>query len=120
MGLDIYFYRNKKREIGYFRKVNFLVAFFEKKGFDTPKQAPLEISLEDAEELLNLCEQVLEDHSKAKELLPTCEGFFFGDTDYDEYYFSDVEEVRDYLKNELIPHFQTLDENEYITFETWY
>jgi hypothetical protein len=34
MGLDLYFHRVKRKEIGYFRKVNFLVAFFEKRGYD--------------------------------------------------------------------------------------
>ena len=31
-----------------------------------------------------------EDLEKAKELLPTQEGFFFGGTEYDEYYFEDI------------------------------
>lgn len=120
MGLDISFYKNKKKEVGYFRKVNFLVKFFEEKGFDTPNQTPLKISIDDARDLLNRCNQVLEDHSKAKELLPTCDGFFFGSTDYDKYYFYDVKKVREYVEEELIPYFKTLDDNEYITFETWY
>lgn len=29
MGLDLYFHRAKTKEIGYFRKVNFLIPFFE-------------------------------------------------------------------------------------------
>ena len=32
------------------------------------------------------------DNSKAEELLPTCSGFFFGSTDYDEYYFEDLKD----------------------------
>ena len=54
MGLDIYLIKNKRSEIGYFRKVNFLVKFFEKKGFDVSNQTPLVIKKEDAEELLCL------------------------------------------------------------------
>lgn len=47
-------------------------------------------------------------------------GFFFGCTDYDEYYFEDVQEVRDYVKNTLLPEFDKLESNETIYFETWY
>ncbi len=120
MGLDIYFTRKKRSEIGYFRKVNFLVKFFEKKGFDIPNQTPWAISKEDAKELLSKCEEVLLDHSKGSELLPTMSGFFFGSTDYDDYYYKDVEAVRDYVKDKLLPEFDTLEEDEDIYFETWY
>lgn len=34
---------------------------------------------------------VLEDSSVAEELLPTQDGFFFGNTNYDEYYWSDLQ-----------------------------
>lgn len=120
MGLDIYFTKKSAKEVGYFRKVNFLVKFFEDRGFDTPNQTPLSITKEDAEELLHRCDKVLNDHSLAKILLPTMSGFFFGSTDYDEYYFEDVQEVRDYLKNTLLPEFDKLDSHETIYFETWY
>lgn len=36
--------------------------------------------------LKSLCEQVLADPTKAEELLPTTVGFFFGGTEYDDYY----------------------------------
>lgn len=120
MGLDIYFHKVKRREIGYFRKVNFLVAFFEKKGFATAEQTSLQINKQDAEELLDLCNQVLADSSKAEELLPTMAGFFFGSTDYDKYYFQDVEEVRDWIVSDLLPAFDSLGDNDYIEFSTWY
>ena len=120
MGLDIFLTKKKRSEIGYFRKVNFLVKFFEKKGFDVSNQTPLVIKREDAEELLSKCEEVLWDHSKGPELLPTMSGFFFGSTDYDDYYYDDVEAVRDYVKDKLLPEFATLEEGEDIYFETWY
>ena len=41
--------------------------------------------------LLNLCKDVLANRGKAKELLPTQSGFFFGGTEYDEYYWQDIE-----------------------------
>ena len=120
MGLDIYFTKRKSEEIGYFRKVNFLVKYFEDLGFDVENQIPFRISKEDAEVLLSRCNQVLKDHSKASELLPTMSGFFFGSTEYDKDYFEDVKEVRDYIKNTLLPKFEELGSEEEIFFETWY
>lgn len=120
MGLDIFLTKKKRSEIGYFRKVNFLVKFFEKRGFDVPNQTPLAITREDAEELLSKCEEVLKDHSKGPALLPTMSGFFFGSTDYNDYYYDDVKAVRDYVKDKLLPEFDTLEEGEDIYFEIWY
>jgi hypothetical protein len=44
--------------------------------------------------LLSIVNKVIKDHSKAPELLPTSEGFFFGDTSYDDNYFSDLEDTQ--------------------------
>lgn len=41
--------------------------------------------------------EYIEDPTTAKELLPTTEGFFFGSTDYDEYYHATLIETRDIL-----------------------
>jgi hypothetical protein len=120
MGLDIYFTKKKTSNIGYFRKVNFLVRYFADLGFDVENQVPFSIDKEDVEELLNRCNKVLENHELADELLPTVSGFFFGSTDYDEYYFQNVERVKNYIEGELIPAFEDLDPDEGIYFETWY
>jgi hypothetical protein len=48
---------------------------------------------EQLRELLSLIDRVVKDHSLAPELLPTSEGFFFGDNSYDDYYFSDLEDT---------------------------
>jgi hypothetical protein len=120
MGLDIYIERVKRSQIGYFRKVNFLVRFFAKKGFDVDNQTPFRINQSMAKELLDACNEVLKDHSKAKELLPTMSGFFFGSTEYDDYYFQNIEKVRDWVNNTLIPEFDKLGEDEFIEFSTWY
>lgn len=47
-------------------------------------------------------------------------GFFFGSTDYDDWYFEDVELVRDFVKGTLIPELNKLETDESIYFETWY
>lgn len=120
IGLDVYFIKRKSRQIGYFRKVNFLVKYFSDLGFDVENQTPFKISEEDAKILLDRCEEVLKDHSKGPELLPTMSGFFFGSTEYDDYYYEDVKEVRDYIRDTLLPEFSKLDDDSDIYFETWY
>ena len=52
--------------------------------------------------LLGVIETVLKDHSKASELLPTTEGFFFGGTEYDEYYFAELEHTQKQLSLLLV------------------
>lgn len=120
MGLDIYFEKRKNKEIGYFRKVNFLVAFFEEKGMNVDCQHDIEVHKEDVEELLSKCEEVLRDHSRGPALLPTKSGFFFGSTNYDEYYYITVQQVRDFVKEELLPEFDNLKDDEYIIFSISY
>jgi hypothetical protein len=44
-------------------------------------------------ELLAVITRVLADESLAPELLPTCEGFFFGSDEYDEYYFVELRDT---------------------------
>jgi len=41
-------------------------------------------------ELRDICLKVLDDNTLAESLLPTASGFFFGSTDYDSGYLSDV------------------------------
>ena len=40
--------------------------------------------------LRDLCDKALNDPQQAPELLPAQEGFFFGSTDYDQWYFEDL------------------------------
>ena len=42
------------------------------------------------QDLLTACVAVMENKTRASELLPTKNGFFFGSTQYDEDYFSDI------------------------------
>lgn len=118
LGLDIFFERHKV--VGYFRKVNFLVRYFTDLGFDVENQTPFYITKEQVIELRNRCQMVLDDHSQAEDLLPTMSGFFFGSTDYNGYYFKDVEQVLKYCEETLLPMFDELDDRESIYFSTWY
>jgi hypothetical protein len=60
------------------------------------------VSQDNLRELKDICERVLADNSLAEELLPSQSGFFFGGTDYDEWYFKDLkftaEEIGKLLK----------------------
>lgn len=87
---------------------------------DVDDQIPVYVKKDAVIDLLDRCNKVLENHELAEELLPTMSGFFFGDTEYDKYYFENVEQVRDYIKDELLPMFDSLEENEFIEFDIWY
>lgn len=79
-------------QVGYWRKFNALHNWFVERCADGEDNCQLiYVSHEKFLELKTICEKVLKDHSLAKELLPTQDGFFFGTTEYDEWYFSDLE-----------------------------
>lgn len=80
------------QEVGYWRKANqihnYFVSHFQEKDDCRPSRY---FDFEELAILRDICKQVLADHSKAEELLPSQSGFFFGGTDYDEWYFKDLE-----------------------------
>ena len=115
MGLDIYM-KTKNNE-KYYRKVNFLVQFVQSKmdhQMEDCEHVPL--TIEQLTDLQDKCKKVLDDHSKANDLLPTCSGFFFGGTNYDEYYFQEVQQVYDDV-SELLGE---MKEGETATFWAWW
>ena len=77
--------------LAYFRKVNFLFEFFS--GSLNEEETTAVITRGEMEELIEKCEFVLNNRDKASEILPTCDGFFFGSLDYDDYYFESVAKV---------------------------
>ena len=81
----------------YFRKVNFLFKYYEDRGkmYD---QYYAFTDADDIDDIIDRCERILKDHSLANELLPTQSGFFFGGTDYDDWYFSDVKDCLKQMK----------------------
>jgi len=66
---------------------------------------------ETLEELLEICKKVKEDNSLAEKLLPTQSGFFFGGTEYDEWYFQDIDNTIEILEECLKD--KSADEFEY-------
>lgn len=80
-------------QAAYWRKANEIHNWFVNKVQDGIDDCDYhnEVTKEILEELLDTCERVLADPNVAMELLPTTSGFFFGSTDYDEWYFQDIE-----------------------------
>lgn len=115
MGLDQYIERRKTEErppeidpddwsdweqVAYFRKVNFLHEWVEQnlnKGESTNCDY-IDFSLEAMAGLVATCHRVLESPTKGQEILPTASGFFFGSTEYDDYYLDDVRSVAEALE----------------------
>lgn len=91
--------------ICYFRKVNFIFAYFENEGMMVDEYFAF-MDKNTCLDLIEKCKLVLEDHSRAEELLPTQGGFFFGSTDYDEYYFDDVKDVLNELTEKALPIYE--------------
>lgn len=84
----------------YFRKVNFLFKYFEDRGKMVDQWYAF-VEQGDVEDIIWRCEEVLKDNKKAHELLPTQDGFFFGSTDYDDYYMYDVKDCLKQMKKYL-------------------
>jgi len=83
-----------EEEVGYWRKANQIHNWFVnnvQNGNDDCKSYYVDTG--QLEELSENCKAILADHSKAEKLLPTQLGFFFGNTDYDEWYFDQLEET---------------------------
>ena len=113
MGLDMYLYGVKQEfhkhdyniggykestEIGYWRKANQIHKWFVDNVQDgVDNCATYYVDVEQLKELKSICEAILNDHSLAEELLPTSEGFFFGGTEYDDFYFNDLKDTIDII-----------------------
>ena len=97
---DLTISRKTNYEVGYWRKANHIHNWFMQNCADRDECGdpiddcrPIEITVDKLEELLETCKKVSADHSLASSLLPTQRGFFFGSTEYDEYYFKDIEDT---------------------------
>lgn len=109
MGLDMWMHCNdrelthevqdekwsaRRGQIMYWRKANAIHRWFVEEaeyseGVDDCSE--IEVTVDDLKKLHELCKEVLDDHSKAPELLPVKDGFFFGSQEYDEWYFKNIE-----------------------------
>ena len=105
-----------EEEIMYWRKMNAIHNWFVQNcqdGIDECQES--HVTIEQLDELATICEKVIRD--KNPELLPTQEGFFFGSTNYDEYYWQQVEETAKVLREEIRNN--QIEYPEYIYQSSW-
>ena len=104
-------------EAAYWRKANHIHLWFVDNVQDGEDDCRnYDVTVTQLKELVVLCEQVLakKDNAFSEANLPTQAGFFFGDTEYSEYYYEDVADTIKMLNEAM----EGIDENDYnISFE---
>lgn len=116
MGLDITISHGNKSF--YFRKYNFLYGWVRRK-LKLPELKNCEhykITRPMVNDLIDDITKVLSDHSLAEKLLPTEDGFFFGSTEYDDWYYEDLADAKQQL-SELLAK---MSNGEPADFWSWY
>ena len=101
-------------EVMYWRKVNAVHNWFVEKVQDgVDNCGTYHVSRDKLNELMEVCKRVVankDDTDVAHDLLPSTTGFFFGGTDYDEYYYEGllwtIEGIERILTN---PAFEGMD-----------
>lgn len=91
-----------RSEILYWRKMNAIHTWFVQNyqdGVDDCRDC--RVPIDAITKLRDVCRQVLAERERAEELLPTSQGFFFGNLAYDEWYFNDVEFTEQVLTQTL-------------------
>ncbi len=102
---------------GYWRKCNQIHKWFVdnvQEGEDDCKE--YYVDKEKFEQLLLACKTVKENKGVAVTVLPTESGFFFGSTDYDEYYMRDIENTITIIEDVL----KDIDEDGHLAGEYYY
>ena len=130
MGLDMMLGKHDNEgnyiELGYWRKANHIHNWFVvncQDGIDECQET--EISKQKLEDLLKVCNEIISAADRLlpdivrstlyEETLPTVSGFFFGGTEYDEYYLQDVRTTIKILNNVLA---ETDFENEKVYYQS--
>ena len=79
-------------EVGYWRKANQIHHWFVNQVQDGNDDCQLSVvPKEKLEELYEIVGRIKKNPKLASTLLPTQEGFFFGSTSYDQWYYDDIE-----------------------------
>ena len=116
MGLDITISHGKHSY--YFRKYNWLYSWVRRK-LKLPELKNCEhykLTRPMVNDLIDDITKVLSDHSLAEKLLPTEDGFFFGGTEYDDWYFEDLTDAKEQLTQLLTK----MIDGEPADFWSWY
>jgi len=91
----------------YWRKANAIHDWFVKNVQDGVDECQKSyVSKENLRSLLETCKAVLANPDQAETLLPSRNGFFFGGTEYDEWYFDGIKHTVEVLEN-VIPRMET-------------
>lgn len=110
MGLDMYLERvsrndsGNRAEVHYWRKANSIHNWILKET-GTPSDFNagdngIELTKDMLIKFVEQAETVLRDRSDetSERLIPSCSGFFFGNTAYDEWYYKDIEDTAEKFK----------------------
>ena len=83
-----YHLRRIEVEAAYWRKANAIHQWFVdtvQDGVDDCRS--YHVTRDELKALVDICQRVIAEPENAEELLPTADGFFFGGTEFGEYYF---------------------------------
>lgn len=102
-------------DVLYWRKENHIHKFFVdncQDGVDDCRDSY--VSKKVLQKLLDIATRIQKDKTLAEELLPTQSGFFFGDVEFDEWYYKSIDEL---VKN--LPKLIEDTEYEYYYHSSW-
>lgn len=123
MGLDQKFIIQSKKDIDlekeiYMRKLNVVQGYFENK-YNIENLEMIDVDIKDIELLYKNSLKVFNSKNVeiAKELLPIQGGFFYGNYEYNDWYWEDVKEVLEITK-EIIDYYEK--DNHIIKYWCWY
>lgn len=95
-------WKSLSEEVGYWRKANAIHKWFVdnvQNGVDDC--GTYSVSKNQLKELLEICQDIKSGTEDPETLLPTQGGFFFGSTEYDEYYYEEIKHTIDILEKVL-------------------
>ena len=106
------------QEVLYWRKANHIHNWFVQEVADGVDECQrITVSERQLRDLVTLCELVVNSPTSVA-LLPTKSGFFFGATDYDEYYFEECKRTAETLRR-ILPDDTAEDDGWGSTWTTW-
>ena len=106
-------------ELMYWRKANAIHNWFVKNVQDGRDECQRsDVSYDDLLALQRAVNTVIEagNEEMAHSVLPTKSGFFFGPTDYDQWYWEDMKRTKEFL-DKFIPQIETKYNRWYVTYQ---